>query len=137
MKAAISIFVFLISAGIAVLYLVNVKELEKTNASQQTFGVCGGPVYSDSYFHEEITEEIKKGKALFNANCAACHKLDQRSTGPGLRGVSIRYEEEKEMSIDSFFYMRRFHREKNTRNSCFISPEITGEDIKNILIYTN
>lgn len=136
MKAAISIFVFLISAGIAVLYLVNVKEQQAVSTiEKEPYFFCGTRSYS--YSDEANYEEIKKGKALFNANCAACHKLDQRSTGPGLRGVSIRYEEEKEMSIDSFFYMRRFHREKNTRNSCFISPEITDEDIKNILIYTN
>ncbi len=29
-----------------------------------------------------------KGKELFNANCAACHKLDAKSTGPALRGVA-------------------------------------------------
>ena len=25
------------------------------------------------------------GKAIFNANCAACHKLDKKMTGPALR----------------------------------------------------
>ena len=28
------------------------------------------------------------GKALFNANCAACHKMDKKATGPALRGVA-------------------------------------------------
>jgi mono/diheme cytochrome c family protein len=32
------------------------------------------------------------GKELFNANCAACHKLDAKSTGPALRGVADKYE---------------------------------------------
>ena len=32
------------------------------------------------------------GKALFNANCAACHKLDAKSTGPALRGVANKYD---------------------------------------------
>ncbi len=26
-----------------------------------------------------------KGKELFNANCAACHKLDAKATGPGFK----------------------------------------------------
>ena len=28
-----------------------------------------------------------KGKSLFNANCAACHQLDKKMTGPALRNV--------------------------------------------------
>ncbi len=34
------------------------------------------------------------GKALFNAQCAACHKLDAKMTGPALRGVGDKYEKE-------------------------------------------
>ncbi|HSN48408.1 MAG TPA: c-type cytochrome [Flavobacterium sp.] len=33
-----------------------------------------------------------KGKELFNTNCAACHKLDAKATGPALRGVGAKYE---------------------------------------------
>ncbi len=33
-----------------------------------------------------------KGKELFNANCAACHKLDAKMTGPALRGVAQKYD---------------------------------------------
>ena len=32
--------------------------------------------------------DAKKGKGLFNANCAACHKLDKKLVGPALEGVS-------------------------------------------------
>src|SRR6478736_9600606 len=34
------------------------------------------------------------GKALFNTNCAACHKLDSKMTGPALRGVIDRHSKE-------------------------------------------
>lgn len=34
----------------------------------------------------------KAGKALFNANCAACHKLDSKSTGPALRGIAGKHD---------------------------------------------
>ena len=33
-----------------------------------------------------------KGKELFNANCAACHKLDAKATGPMLRGIASKHE---------------------------------------------
>jgi mono/diheme cytochrome c family protein len=33
-----------------------------------------------------------KGKELFNSNCAACHKLDAKMTGPALRGVSGKHD---------------------------------------------
>lgn len=31
------------------------------------------------------------GKALFNANCASCHKMDQKLTGPALMGAEERW----------------------------------------------
>ncbi|PKH66424.1 cytochrome C [Flavobacterium sp. ALD4] len=33
-----------------------------------------------------------KGKELFNANCAACHKLDAKATGPMLRGIANKHD---------------------------------------------
>jgi len=36
-----------------------------------------------------------KGKSLFNANCAACHQLDKKMTGPALRYVETRLSEEE------------------------------------------
>jgi len=36
--------------------------------------------------------DAAKGKDIFNANCAACHKLDAKATGPALRGVGSKYE---------------------------------------------
>src|SRR5690606_22581532 len=35
---------------------------------------------------------VQNGKSLFNANCSACHKLDQKLIGPALRGVTDRRE---------------------------------------------
>ena len=36
-----------------------------------------------------------KGKTLFNTNCAACHKLDKKMTGPALRNVEARLAEDE------------------------------------------
>jgi mono/diheme cytochrome c family protein len=39
--------------------------------------------------------DATKGKALFNSNCAACHQLDKKMTGPALRYAKKRlYEDE-------------------------------------------
>jgi mono/diheme cytochrome c family protein len=36
--------------------------------------------------------DVKAGKSLFNANCAACHKLDKKLVGPALGKISDRRE---------------------------------------------
>ena len=41
-----------------------------------------------------------KGKNLFNANCAACHKLDKKMTGPALRNVEARLSDEQGLDRD-------------------------------------
>jgi mono/diheme cytochrome c family protein len=38
--------------------------------------------------------DAAKGKELFNANCAACHKLDAKMTGPALRNVIAKHDKE-------------------------------------------
>jgi cytochrome c551/c552 len=37
---------------------------------------------------------VKKGKDLFKANCTACHKLDGKLVGPGLRNIADKREKE-------------------------------------------
>ncbi len=37
------------------------------------------------------TVQAQDGKALFNANCASCHKMDKDLTGPALMGVTERW----------------------------------------------
>ncbi|WP_418509251.1 c-type cytochrome [Corallibacter sp.] len=46
---------------------------------------------STSLFAQE--GDPANGKSLFNANCASCHKLDKKMTGPALRNVESRLEE--------------------------------------------
>lgn len=46
--------------------------------------IAANPDVSDS------EEAISAGKSVFNANCKSCHKLDQKYTGPALRGVTDR-----------------------------------------------
>ena len=48
---------------------------------------------STSIFAQDGDPE--KGKSLFNSNCAACHKLDKKMTGPALRHVEQRLADEQ------------------------------------------
>ena len=85
------------------------------------------------------------GKALFNAQCAACHKLDSKGTGPALRGVTARHAREwfypwiknssamiKSGDPDA---VKLWEEYKPSVMSAF--PNLTNQDIDNILAYTD
>lgn len=88
-------------------------------------------------------EAIAAGKTVFNANCKQCHKLDQKYTGPALRGITDR------QSIDwaySFIknsqaviasgdaYANALYKEFN--NTMMPSHEfLTDADLGNLLAY--
>jgi len=68
---------------------------------------CGTP---------NLSEEASEGKSIFNSNCAACHKLDSKATGPALRGTdSLTYKKwmyYKNVKIDTTkleLWKRDFH----------------------------
>ncbi len=89
--------------------------------------------------------DIQKGKALFNANCAACHKLNKRAVGPALAGVSAKYDKEWLYSwIKNSTAMVKsgdaqavaIYEEYN--GSVMTSfPQLSNQDIDNILAYTD
>ena len=86
-----------------------------------------------------------KGKELFNANCAACHKLDAKSTGPALRGVADKYDREwlykwvKNSSdlIKSGDAQAIKVFEENNKVAMTAFPQLSNADIDNILAYTS
>lgn len=41
--------------------------------------------------------KAQDGKALFSQNCAACHAIDKRLTGPALAGVQDRWPDQKKL----------------------------------------
>ena len=51
-----------------------------------------------------------KGKTLFNTNCASCHQLDKKMTGPALRDIEARLADEQGLD-------REWMRSKWIRNS--------------------
>ena len=86
-----------------------------------------------------------KGKELFNSNCAACHKLDGKSTGPALRGISNKY--------DKAWIYKWVHNssdliksgdakavkvfEENNKTVMTAFPQLSEADIDNIIAYTS
>lgn len=54
------------------------------------FMVMGASAYAADPAVLNTDEAIAAGKAVFNANCKTCHKLDQKYIGPALRGATDR-----------------------------------------------
>ena len=85
------------------------------------------------------------GKALFNANCAACHKLDAKATGPALRGVANKYDKAwlyKWINNSSAMVksgdakaVKIFEEYNKSVMTSF--PQLSTTDIDNILAYTS
>ncbi len=85
------------------------------------------------------------GKALFNSNCAACHKLDAKATGPALRGVTAKYDKEwlykwirnssgliKTGDAQAVKVYEEYNKQVMTA-----FPQLSDADIDNILAYTS
>lgn len=86
-----------------------------------------------------------KGKALFNSQCAACHKMDTKATGPALRGVAetrdkewlykwIRNSQEMIKAGDPIAVQLFNEYNKSIMNSF---PQLSDQDIDDILAYTS
>jgi len=86
-----------------------------------------------------------KGKELFNTLCAACHKLDAKSTGPALRGVADRHDRAwiyKWVANSSAMIkagdpaaVKLFAENNNAVMTPF--PQLSSGDIDNIMAYTS
>ena len=85
------------------------------------------------------------GKALFNSNCAACHKLDGPSTGPALRGVKERHAmgwiydwvHNSSAMIKSGDAAAVKVFEENGKKVMTAFPQLSTTDIDNIIAYTS
>ena len=91
------------------------------------------------------TGDPVKGKALFNANCAACHKLDAKATGPALRGIAAKYDmawlykwvKNSSDLIKSGDSKAVKVFEENNKSVMTAFPQLSDGDIDNIIAYTS
>ena len=85
------------------------------------------------------------GKKLFNANCAACHKLNKKAVGPALRGVSSKYDREwlytwiknSSAMIKSGDAQAIAIWEEYNKSAMTAFPQLSNADVDNILAYTD
>jgi len=86
-----------------------------------------------------------KGKELFNTNCAACHKLDAKSTGPALRNVADKHDRawiykwvhnsSEMIKAGDAAAVKLF--EENNKSVMTAFPQLSEGDIDNIMAYTS
>ena len=88
--------------------------------------------------------DVVKGKEIFNTNCAACHKLDAKATGPALRGVGAKYDKawlykwirNSGDLIKSGDAQAVKVFEENNKVPMTAFPQLSEADIDNIIAYT-
>ena len=82
---------------------------------------------------------------MFNANCAACHKLKKRAIGPALKGVTEKYDKEwlyswiknSSAMIKAGDAQAVAIYEEYNRSVMNNFPQFSNEDIDKILAYTD
>lgn len=94
---------------------------------------------------QAIEGDVDNGKSIYNANCAACHKLDRKMIGPALQGITERRD------LDWLVKWIKNNQELResgdaTANAIFEEyngsvmpafPGLSDQDIMDILAYTN
>ncbi|MDC6350188.1 c-type cytochrome [Zeaxanthinibacter sp. PT1] len=100
---------------------------------------------------DESAGDAAKGKQLFNQNCAACHALNRKMTGPALANVESRLAEEEGLGKDWLYawiknspgmiasgdaYANEIYNEYN-QAAMTAFPTLSNEDIDDILAYTS
>ena len=137
------------------------QSLEKTsnNAMKQGFNLytLSRKLFSGLLFFSIIFTSLYaqdgdpvKGKSLFNANCAACHQLDKKMTGPALRYVETRLSEEEGLDrtwLNAWIrnssaliksgdaYANKIYAEYNG-SAMTAFPQLSDQDLSDILAYT-
>lgn len=116
------------------------QEVDTAAAAAGTSETEGGAAAGDAV----------KGKQLFNQNCAACHALDRKMTGPALANVETRLAEDAGLDKEWLYswiknspgmiasgdaYANKIYAEYN-QAAMTAFPTLSNTDIDDILAYT-
>jgi mono/diheme cytochrome c family protein len=131
------------------------KKVTYRNQFSKVLGVSLliGLLFSTSLFSQDeaaSTADPVKGKSLFNQNCAACHALNKKMTGPALANVQQRLMADEGLDMDWMYawiknsagliasgdaYANKIYNEYN-QAAMTAFPTLSNQDIDDILAYT-
>ena len=108
-----------------------------------TFSISHTSFASSAVLPTQVADTVA-GEKLFKANCAACHKLKKKATGPALAGVGDKYEREwlykwirnSQELVKSGDALAVKIWEENNKAVMTAFPALTNADIDNIIAYT-
>jgi cytochrome c551/c552 len=121
----------IVTISVSVYLLINNKKSKAIKAA---------PVYESCCGTKSATQnngDAQKGKQIFNANCAACHKLDAVATAPALRNIVEKY---RKQNLDLHDYLRGKRKKLllkgiNKMGLCPVFPNLTKEDVASLEYY--
>jgi len=92
----------------------------------------------------DVAARVEEGKKLFKANCASCHKIDQKLTGPALRDVWTRWESQEKiiawtqnsqaLIASGDAYANKIFNENN-KSVMSAFTQLSGDQVINIIDY--
>jgi mono/diheme cytochrome c family protein len=83
-------FILTIGAFALTLYLLVVVVIAHDEMNPEKYAGCGITDYVAPISQETTFDH--PGAKIFNANCKACHRINQKLIGPALAGVTDRYD---------------------------------------------
>ncbi|WP_262732393.1 cytochrome c [Gaetbulibacter sp. NE] len=124
MKKAIVIFTAIIVLGIALLVVVLTTNKTPVCGVEEPQNFCGTKTFYD--------EETSEGRAIFNTNCAACHRLNKISDPPILENNIKNYTVE---SFQKFVRNEERKRINQFEIECMPFPNLSNKEINNLYNY--
>lgn len=125
--------IIVLSALFLSVILIFLYYFYKNNQSEELG--CGNKEIVPICGTKNLSSKAQEGKQLFNSTCAACHKLDSKSTGPAFRNTdSLVYKKwlsYKRLEIDTTKFEKLkvdYHRNLSKNN-------FTDSDLEKIYAY--
>jgi mono/diheme cytochrome c family protein len=138
------ILIFSLALMLNFSFTSSAQEAPKTPAASVTSTVPAAPAPAVAAAPTGGGDAVK-GKELFKTNCAACHKLDAKSTGPKLRNVSEKHDmawiykwvHNSSEVIKSGDPVAVALFNENNKSVMTAFPQLSTSDIDNIIAYTS